>query len=185
MMPPYAKLIQARRARGLHPVRAIVVFSARWYKPPAQDQELFPQIMVPREEYQPGKYDFRTLAGVAAQIITDPDEFRLRPRRDGRMGLRAKPRLFTLAAEVAAHAAPVYLSRGSAAADEWFEYYDVLRRYFSAVNESTGVDEYMGYARAEAVADYLRRAQVYAEFFFGVMARPDWPRATGGRHGGG
>ena len=63
--PPYAKPIIEMRKRGVHPDVVDVVYSHTWPQRPGSDDAL---IYIPAGEYEPGKYQFACIAGLAVAI---------------------------------------------------------------------------------------------------------------------
>lgn len=100
-MPPYGKLIRTRRDRGDHPTAVFVYFTQHWHKPP--DAERCNVVMVPPDEYEPGKYDFSVLAGLWVVLVTESTGLGAGP-------IVVMPRCLQLAIEIAREAAPVYLA---------------------------------------------------------------------------
>lgn len=90
--PAYAnRLIEARKA-GQHPASAVVVFGHQWrgYAEPI--------LAIKPEEYEPGMFDFRAIAGLPVDVVDQVGEWRL---------FDDWPALYWLAAEVAEWAAEV------------------------------------------------------------------------------
>ena len=63
--PPYAKPIIKMRKRGVHPDVVDVVYSHTWPQRPGPDDAL---IYIPAGEYEPNKYHFGCIAGLAVMV---------------------------------------------------------------------------------------------------------------------
>ena len=63
--PPYAKPIIEMRKRGVHPDVVDVVYSHTWPQRPGPDDAL---IYIPAGEYEPNKYHFGCIAGLAVMV---------------------------------------------------------------------------------------------------------------------
>lgn len=62
-LPAYGKQLLLDRRAGKHPLTVTLVYGDRWY------EGKNPKICIKPEDYQPGQYDFRVVAGVQVIVI--------------------------------------------------------------------------------------------------------------------
>lgn len=84
-LPAYGRELLQQREAGQHPARVVVIYGDDWRPPNEQDRRV-----CVGSDYAPGVYDWSLLAGLPVTLLT-----------------RHTALMCELAAEVAAHAAPV------------------------------------------------------------------------------